>query len=273
MTKSRAARHHVRRTASRWTILALVGGFLLLPLVAMAEFSTRDAGGARTLDAWIAIGRDPNLLEAIVVSLEIAALTVLGMLLLLIPTMTWTYLRVPRMQRPIEFLCLLPLAIPAIVIVVGIAPIYSVITKTVGGSPLTLVFIDIILVLPFAHRAIDAGLKSIDVNTLAEAARSLGAGWPRVMLQIIVPNIRGAIMSASVIAVALVLGEFTISSLLNFDTLQVVINLLGKRDAFVSVAVSLAALLFAFVLILGLASAAPSRRAVAEESVEEGGAA
>ena len=121
-------------------------------------------------------------------------------------------------------------------------------------------FVDIILVLPYAHRAIDAGLKSIDVNTLAEAARSLGAGWPRVMVQIIVPNIRAAIVSASVITVALVLGEFTISSLLNFDTLQVVINLLGKRDAFISVAVSLAALLFAFILIWGLAEVAPNRR-------------
>ena len=73
------------------------------------------------------------------------------------------------------------------------------------------------------------------------------------MFQIIAPNLRGAILSASVITVALVLGEFTISSLLNYDTLQVVINLLGKRDAFVAVAVSLAALLFAFVLILGIA--------------------
>jgi putative spermidine/putrescine transport system permease protein len=267
---TRSPRHHLRRTAARWVIVALVGGYLLLPLIAMAEFSTRDAGGERTLDAWIAIGSDPNLVEAIVVSLEIAALTVVGMLVLLIPTMTWTYLRVPRMQRPIEFLCLLPLAIPAIVLVVGIAPIYSVITRTVGGSPLTLVFIDIILVLPYAHRAIDAGLKSIDVNTLAEAARSLGAGWPRVTVQIIVPNIRGAIVSASVITVALVLGEFTISSLLNFDTLQVVINLLGKRNAFVSVAVSLAALLFAFVLILGLASVAPSRHRPVEEPTEAG---
>ena len=210
--------------------------------------------------------RTTNLIGAIIASLEIAALTVLGMLVLLVPTMTWTYIRVPRMQRAVEFLCLLPLAIPAIVLVVGIAPIYSVLTRVIGGTPLSLVFIDIILVLPFAHRAIDAGLKSIDVNTLAEAARSLGAGWPRIMLQIIVPNIRGAIVSASVITVALVLGEFTISSLLNFDTLQVVINLLGKRNAFVSVAVSLAALLFAFVLILGLASVGPRRRQAADDS-------
>ena len=79
------------------------------------------------------------------------------------------------------------------------------------------------------------------------------------------PNIRAALLSAAVISVALVLGEFTISSLLNYDTVQVVINLLGKRDAFVAVAVSLGALIFAFVLILAVASVAPSGRRAAEE--------
>jgi putative spermidine/putrescine transport system permease protein len=253
------------RSIARWTILILIGGYLLLPLVAMLDFSTRAPGGRRTLDPWLAIGGDEDLIEAIIVSLQIAALTVLGVLLLLVPTMTWAYLRVPQMKRPIEFLCLLPLAIPAIVLVVGIAPIYAFIRRSATGSPLALVLIDIILVLPFVHRALDAGLRSIDVATLAEAARSLGAGWPRIIVGIIVPNIRAALLSAAVISVALVLGEFTISSLLNYDTVQVVINLLGKRDAFVAVAVALGALIFAFVLILAVASAAPSGRRAAEE--------
>lgn len=260
-----APRRIRRRTVARWTILILIGGYLLLPLVAMLDFSTRGPGGQRTLDAWIAISEDRNLVQSIIITLQIAALTVLGMLLLLIPTMTWTYLKVPRLKRPIEFLCLLPLAIPAIVLVVGIAPIYQIIRRTATGSPLALVLINIILVLPFAHRAIDAGLRAIDVATLAEAARSLGAGWVRVIVQIIVPNIRGAILSAAVISVALVLGEFTISSLLNYDTIQVVINLLGKRNAFVAVAVSLGALVFAFLLILALASVAPTDRRSAEK--------
>ncbi len=259
-----------RRDIARWAILLLIGGYLLLPLVAMVEFSTRGDFGARTLDAWIAITEDPNLVEAIITTLAIAALTVVGMLLLLVPTITWTYLRVPRLKRPIEFLCLLPIAIPAIVLVVGIVPIYSVLTRATRGNPLVLVFIDIILVLPFAHRAIDAGLRSIDVGTLAEAARSLGAGWPRVMFQVIAPNLRAAILSAAVITIALVLGEFTISSLLNYDTLQVVINLLGKRNSFVAVAVSLAALMFAFVLIFGIAIVAGGGRRQVEETNEEG---
>jgi putative spermidine/putrescine transport system permease protein len=258
------------RTIFRWLILLLVGGFLLLPLIAMLDFSTRGPGGARTLDAWLVIGDDDDLIDAIIVSLEIAALTVVGVLLLLVPTLTWAYLRVPRMKRPIEFLCLLPIAIPAIVLVVGIAPIFSILRRQVSGSPLMLVLVDIILVLPFAHRAIDAGLRSIDVNTLAEAARSLGAGWTRVIFGIIAPNIRGALLSAAVICIALVLGEFTISSLLNYDTIQVVINLLGKRNAFVSVAVSLGALVFAFLLILLVASIAPTGRRSVEESAGEG---
>ena len=176
----------------------------------------------------------PNLVESIVVSLQIAVLTVFGMLLLLVPTMVWTVVRVPRMRRVVEFLCLLPLAIPAIVIVVGIAPIYRWLGQNlgaVGASPLTLALINIILVLPYSYRAIDSSLRSIDTATLADAARSLGAGWPRTILQVIVPNIRGGVLSASVLAIALVLGEFTISSLLSFNTVQVVIFLLGKRDA------------------------------------------
>lgn len=253
-------RRGAAQSVARWALLIGIGGYLLLPLVAMGEFSTRGDFGTRSLDAWLAIADDPNLVEAIIVTLSIAALTALGMLVLLVPTMTWTYIRVPRLKRTVEFLCLLPLAIPAIVLVVGIVPIYSILSRATRGNPLTLVFVDIVLVLPYAHRAIDAGLKSIDVQTLAEAARSLGASWPRVMFQIIAPNLRGAILSAAVISVALVLGEYTISSLLNYDTLQVVVALLGQRDAFIAVAVSLAALSFAFVLVLGITVVGSERR-------------
>lgn len=264
----RPGRRNLRLATVRWAVIILVGGYLLLPLLAMLDFSTRGANGGRSLDAWIAIGSNQNLIGAIAVSLTTAVLTVFGMLLLLVPTMTWTILRVPRMRRVVEFLCLLPLAIPAIVLVVGLAPIYRVVTFIFGSSALTLVFVDIILVLPFAYRAIDASLRAIDVATLADAARSLGATWPMVLRHIVVPNIRPGILAASVLTVALVLGEFTISSLLNYNTLQVTINLIGKRSAFISVAVSLAALIFAFVLIYAIAAYGSQRtrgQAAAEE--------
>jgi putative spermidine/putrescine transport system permease protein len=168
-------------------------------------------------------------------------------------------------RRLVEFICLLPLTIPAIVLVVGLAPIYAWVNYLLGNSGLTLTFVYIVLTLPFAYRALDGGLRAIDVVTLSEAARGLGASWLNVLLHVIIPNIRAAIISASVVSVALVLGEYTIASLLNFNTLQPVIVLLGKRNAAISVAVSVAALLFAFVLLLVLAQVAPRRRAKAVE--------
>ena len=267
-----------RQTAARYMILILVFGYLIVPLIASLEFATRGnfdrttGTYGRTLDAFASILSYPNLVESVIVTLQIAALTVFGMLLLLVPTMIWTVVRVPRMRRVVEFLCLLPLAVPAIVIVVGIAPIYRWLGQNlgaVGASPLTLTLINIILVLPYSYRALDSDLRGLDTATLADAARSLGAGWPRTIFQVIVPNIRGGILSASVLAIALVLGEFTISSLLSFNTVQVVINLVGQRDAYVAVAVSVAALVFAFVLLFAISRLAPGAGSRTQRVVEE----
>jgi putative spermidine/putrescine transport system permease protein len=265
---SGATRRGFGGIALRCAVLLTVGTFMLLPLVAMLEFSTRGIGGGRSLDPWLAIGASPDLLAAIWVSLKLAALTVVTMLVLLLPTMVWVQLRVPELLRLVEFICLLPLTIPAIVLVVGLAPVYQWVTYLFGESPNTLTFVYVVLVLPFAYRSLATGLAAIDLVTLAEAGRSLGCSWLGVIWRIVVPNIMGAIMSAALISVALVLGEFTISSLLNFDTLQVVINLLGKRDASVAVAVSLAALLLATALLFLLSFVDQSGRrtsAAAEE--------
>ena len=194
-------------------------------------------------------------------SFGLVVLTVAGTLVLLVPTVVWVRLRLPRLQRAIEFICLLPLTIPAIVLVVGLAPVYAWVTYFLGGSSLTLTFAYTILVLPYAYRAIDAGLSAIDVKTLAEAARSLGAGWGTVMWRVVLPNIRSAVLSAAFLTVALVLGEFTIASLLHRTNLQVAIEFLGKSSAGVSVAVSLAALLLAFVLLLLLSLFGGRRKA------------
>ncbi|MFE2751856.1 ABC transporter permease [Actinosynnema sp. NPDC059335] len=253
------------RGVARSAVLVVLGVYFLVPLVAMAEFSTRGAGGTRSLASWSGIVEDRDLVAAILVSVQLAVLSSLLVLLLLVPTMTWTRLRLPRLGRLVEFLCLLPIAIPAIVLVVGMAPLYAWVNYFLGDSPLTLTFAYAVLALPFAYRAIDAGLSSIDLRTLAEAARGLGASWGTVLLRVVVPNIRTALLGASLLSVALVLGEFTIASLLNFDTLQVRVNLLGKRDAGVSIAVSLLSLLFAFVLLFLLSFIGGRRRGSAAE--------
>jgi len=257
------ARRARRQAAFRWTVLAVMAVFFLLPLAAMVEFTTRgDSGTWSLLADWPRLSETyPDLADGIVASLGQASLTALLMLVLLVPTAIWVRLRLPGLRPLVEFICLLPLTIPAIVLVVGLAPVYAWVNYFLGGSSLTLTFAYTILVLPYAYRAIDAGLSAIDVKTLAEAARGLGANWFTVMARVVLPNIRSAVLSAAFLTVALVLGEFTIASLLNRTNLQVAINFLGKSSATMSVAVSLAALILAFVLLLLLSLFGDRRKA------------
>jgi putative spermidine/putrescine transport system permease protein len=253
-----AGRHPQRAAGRRLqvfrvVVLVLAGAFFVVPLLAMLDFSTRNyAAAGRSWAAWGLLVTDPLLRGSILTSLGLSLLTVLGMLVLLVPTLIWVRLRVPWMARPIEFLCLLPLTVPPLVIIVGLTNVTAWLSYLIGDTPYWLAFLYVVLVLPYAYRALDAGLSGIDVTTLAEAARSLGAGWFTVIMRIIVPNIKTALISASFISIALVLGEFTFASLLNFDTLQVIINQQGKSNAQESIAASLASILFAALLLIGL---------------------
>jgi putative spermidine/putrescine transport system permease protein len=248
----------------RVVVFIVMGLFFLVPIGAMLEFSTRSTtfDAPRTLASWTTIATYPALVSAIIASLELAAITSVAMLVLLLPTMIWVRLRLPRLNRIIEFLCLLPLTIPAIVLVVGLSPVYLWMANNFSDSILTLAFAYVVLVLPYTYRALDAGLSAINVKTLSEAARSLGAGWGTVIFRVIAPNMSGALLNACLLSVALVLGEFTFANILSYVNLQVQINQLGQANAGVSIAVSVASLLFAFVLLMVLSFVGAARQAL-----------
>jgi putative spermidine/putrescine transport system permease protein len=126
------------------------------------------------------------------------------------------------------------------------------VTYLLGDSPLVLTFVYVVFVLPYAYRALDAALSSIDVATLAEAARSLGASWFTVIVRIIMPNITGGILGAAFIAVALVLGEYVAASLLHFDTLPVEMANIYRSNGPAAMAAALATMFVVSVLLLGL---------------------
>jgi len=261
MTRSRRLKLQVFRVV----VFLVMGAFFLVPIGAMFEFSTRGNSetAPRTLEAWTNIIKTPDLIDAITASLELAAITSIAMLVLLLPTMVWVRLRLPGLHRVVEFLCLLPLTIPAIALVVGLVPISRWMRINMSDSILMLSFLYLVLVLPYSYRALDAGLAAIDIKTLSEAARSLGAGWGTVMLRVIVPNMSSALLNASVLSVAVVLGEYTFANLLNYENLQVAIAYVGLTSAGTSVAVAVASLLFAFALLMILSFVGRPRPRVA----------
>lgn len=245
---------------TRWIIVVVIGGLFLVPIAAMIEFTLRRGlEGGYDLARWTELfggdgltGEYKPVLTGLTNSLLLAVVTVLIMLVLLVPTMVLVRIRFPALERVLEFVCLLPITIPAIVLVVGLAPVYSVVARIFGSGVWPLAFAYGILVLPYAYRAIQANLRAVDVVTLSEAARSLGAGWLTILLRVVVPNIRRGLLAASFISVAVVLGEYTVAALLNRVNLQTALVIVSKADPFVAIIFALLALAFAFVLLIGI---------------------
>ncbi len=252
----------------RWSILLVVTSYLALPIVAMLDFSTKVGRNKRGLYAWKAIFQQPDLVGGIVTSLELAAIVIALLLFLVVPTVIWVHLKLPKLRRPLELICLLPLAIPGIVLVVGVSKIYMWLSIHWTESPLTLSAVYAMLILPYTYRSLSAALFAVDVHTLAEAARTLGASTSRTLFQIVIPTIKAGVMSALVISIALVLGEYTISSLLNYKTFQVEINLIGQNDGTIAVAVSLASLIFVLLLLLLMPTAKQRGKALLDVDAE-----
>ncbi|RRJ88321.1 ABC transporter permease subunit [Gulosibacter macacae] len=265
------ARVAKRRSVISRTILVLAWVGLLIPLASLFVFSIRfpltgvvDWGGWVGLFEFEGSTTASLLWQGIGTSLAMAIITVAIMLALLIPTMVWVRLKLPKLDRIIEFICLLPLTIPAIALVVGLAPIYAFIsTRVLDANSIWLSFAYVVLVLPFSYRALDAGLRAINVKTLTEAARSYGASWFTVITRVIVPNVRPAIVSATFVSIAVVLGEYTIASILARTNLQTVLFQINLSDAQVSAAVSLLVLVLTIgllVLLDVLTSRQPGRK-------------
>jgi putative spermidine/putrescine transport system permease protein len=248
------------RTTST-VVLVVIGALFAVPLLAMAWFTFQQPGGALTLSHYAAIF-DPaqssnysDLFGGIGNSLLLAVIVVAIILVLLLPAMLLAELRFPRVHRVLEFVCLLPITVPTIVLVVGFVPVYQVVQSVLGSDPWTLSFAIGVIVLPYAYRPIQANLGVLNLTTLTEAARSLGASWPVAVWRVVLPNLRRGLLSACLLTISVVFGEFTIANFLAQNTFQTALLLLQQTDPYVATIFALAALLFVFVLLVVISTA------------------
>ncbi len=222
-----------------WAWGALIFGLLyfFLPLIGMTNFSLKMRRGEYSFDAYARVLADPKFQETFGFSVMMALFTILFGILLIVPTAYWVRLKMPGLRPYIEFITLLPLVIPAIVIVFGYIRLYNTsswlpLTGTIMGTNVLLVFGYATLALPYMYRAVDTGLRTIDVTTLTEAAQSLGAGWVTILSRIILPNVLVAVLSGAFLTFAIVIGEFTMAALLNRPAFGPYMQLLGANRAY-----------------------------------------
>jgi putative spermidine/putrescine transport system permease protein len=220
-----------------WTAVAVGAVYFLAPLVATFEFSLRMRRGGYSFDAYRVVFASGNFQASFLYSTALALVTIAVAAVIVVPTAYFVRLRLPSLAGIVEFITLLPLVIPAIVLVFGYIRLYgssSVLPLTASslGADALLMFGFVGLGLPYMYRSVDTALRAIDVRTLTEAAESQGAGSLTILFHVIAPNIRAGVLSGAFLTFAIVIGEFTFASLLDRPAFGPYLQLIGASRAY-----------------------------------------
>ena len=241
----------------RFVIFAISGVYFLLPLWAAFRFSLAYNGTGFSFKAYSGLTGQQGFGAAIWLSVQLAVVTTAFELVIMVPTTVYIHLRRPGLRRVMDFVTSLPLVIPPVVLVLGVL---TVAPSRLKATPFLLALEYVVLAVPFSYRALDAGVRSIDVKTLVDASRSLGGEWVTTMRCVLLPNMRVAVLSATVLTVALVLGEYTMASLDQYQTFPTWIVLFEASNSHVSVAASLMALFLTWAVLIAISMIGRSRR-------------
>lgn len=220
-----------------WVVFTIGALYFLVPLLATFEFSLKMRRGVYSFDAFTTVFSDPRFQATFSYSVVIGLLTIVVGVLIVVPAAYFVRMRVPQLRPVLEFVTLIPLIIPPIILVFGYIRLYNTssylpLTGSALGTDVLLTFAYVALSLPFMYRAVDTGLRTIDVRTLTEAATILGASQGMILARIILPNILVAVLSGAFLTFAIVIGEFTIASLLNRPAFGPYLQLIGANRAY-----------------------------------------
>jgi putative spermidine/putrescine transport system permease protein len=240
-TRPAPPRRRSRPGSIVWWIVFIVGFlYFFLPLLGTFAFSMK---AQPLFSAYAVVVDDPQFGRTLFYSFVIGVITIIVSIVLIVPTAYWVRLRLPRLRPYIEFITLLPFVIPPIILVFGLLRSYSggpiPLAGSDFGSDVLLVAAYVVLSFPYMYRAVDTGLRSIDVRSLTEASQSLGAGWFTILVRVIFPNLRVSLLSGAFLTLAIVVGEFTIATFLGRPAFGPYISLLGGNKAYEPAAVSL----------------------------------
>jgi putative spermidine/putrescine transport system permease protein len=250
-------------------VLTLVFLYLIIPLGATLVFGLSTGNGIN-LSTYNQVFTDADFSHTLLVSLGLALASTLLTVLLVTPTAYWIQLRLPRARPLMDFLALVPFAVPAIVMAfglievygtgntlvnilsLGLVPLFSNQPFNIVNTPPLLVCAYVIVSLPFVYRPIDNNLRAINTKVLSEAAYSLGSGWWRTFLTIIIPNILPGVISAALLTFSTAMGEFTLASLFGIYTFPIYLNATGQNDAHKAASLTILSFILTLICVLGI---------------------
>src|SRR2546428_991201 len=249
--------------------LVLVVLYLIVPLGATLAFGLSGANGIG-FSTYQQILSDPNFSATLLLSLGLAFAATILAVVLVTPTAYWVQLRLPRARPLMDFLSLVPFAVPAIVLSLGLVEVYGsnnplVAVLSLGlvpllsnppfnivNTPSLLACSYVIIALPFVYRPIDNSLRAINTRVLTEAAYSLGSGWWHTFLTVILPNIWPGVISAALLTFSTVMGEFTLASLFGIFTFPIYLDMIGQDEPHEAASLAILSFIFTLICVLGI---------------------
>lgn len=249
--------------------LLLLVLYLVVPLVATLIFGLQGNNGLG-FHSYQEIFTDKNFGQTLLLSLELALATTVLSIVLITPTVYWVQMRLPRMRLLLDILSLVPFAVPPIimslgllevygssnilinVLSLGLVPILSNNPFNIVNTPQLLVCAYVIIALPYVYRPIDNSMRAINTTVLTEAAYSLGSGWWRTFLRVIMPNIWPGIISAALLTFSTAMGEFTLASLFGIFTFPIYLDGVGQSDAHKAASLSILSFMLTLLCVLSI---------------------
>lgn len=249
--------------------LVLVMLYLLVPLGATLSFGLSN-GRSINFGSYQQIFTDHDFSQTLILSLELAFASTLLAVILVTPTVYWVQLRLPQARPLLDFLSLVPFAVPAVVMSLGLLEVYGTSNLFVNilslglvpllsnppfnivNTPQLLACAYVIISLPFVYRPIDNSLRAMNTRVLTEAAYSLGSGWWKTFFAVILPNIWPGVISAALLTFSTAMGEFTLAALFGVYTFPIYLNQVGQSDAHKAASLAILSFIFTLVCVLGI---------------------
>ena len=249
--------------------LVLIILYLLIPLAATLVFGLSGNNGF-DLKSYQQILGDHDFSSTLLLSLALGLSSTILSILLVTPTAYWVQMRLPGARPLMDVLSLVPFAVPAVLLSLGLVEVYGSSNPIINvvslglvpllsndpfnivNTPQLLVCAYVIISLPFVYRPIDNSLRAINTRVLTEAAYSLGSGWWRTFFTIILPNIAPGVISAALLTFSTAMGEFTLASLFGLYTFPIYLDETGQSNPHKAASLSILSFVLTFICVLAI---------------------
>ncbi len=239
-----------------WSVLAIL--FLFLPIGVAVLFSFNEPAGRFnftwqefTLDHWAHPFRDPDLARSLKNSILLAIVSTIMAValgtLLAIALVRHKF----RGRGAADFFVFIPMATPEVVLGASALGLFLVAGVNTGFA--TLVIVHVMFTISYVVVTVKARLQGMDPH-IEEAARDLGASEWQAFWRVTLPTIAPGVVSAAVLAAALSVDDYVVSSFTAGQTQTFPLFIFGATKQGVPPEVNVLAtmLLLGILLLLGL---------------------